>query len=82
MDLGEAPEGSSLASFKRRWSAEPTPFHHYLYATDGAAAPVSTGLEAAYSGQQLGSGRALAWLWDRAPLRAVRLAGWAAQRYA
>jgi predicted N-acyltransferase len=73
-DFGAARPGSSLAEFKRRWSAEPVPRYRYTFPAgthprERSAAPS-------------GSRRSVARLaWSRSPLLVTRIGGAVTYRY-
>jgi hypothetical protein len=85
VDLGAARPGSSLADFKRRWSAEPVPRFHYTYpaAHAGSRKGHNRTEQALRIRAQLGGGEgtALPRAWRRAPLVLTRLGGVFVYRY-
>jgi hypothetical protein len=74
-DFGAARPGSSLAEFKRRWSAEPVSRYRYTF-------PRSSGEDAAAEhGAPLRRNALLNRAWGRVPVPLTRLGGAVAYRY-
>jgi hypothetical protein len=83
-DFGVAQPGSSLADFKRRWTAEPVPRFHYNYPGPeaGTGTPVRTRRAMRIRARlRAGGDRVLARVWERAPLAFTRLGGVVVYRY-
>ncbi|HEX2071126.1 MAG TPA: GNAT family N-acetyltransferase [Thermoleophilaceae bacterium] len=82
LDYGYAWPGTPLAAFKAQWGAAEEP--RYRYASPARSAPPEAvpadGASAEANDASLRE-RAVALLWDRAPLPLTRLAGTAAYRY-
>lgn len=79
-DFGGAWPHESLASFKRRWGAEPVERYNYVYPAGGGSAAGPRALSRAH-GQTVEGGRLLSWSWNHVPLAATRLAGELVWRY-
>ena len=85
LDFGAARPGTSLAEFKRRWSAEPVPRFHYTYPdADATPAGPRNRTERAFSIRneaRRGDGALLSRAWDRTPLTLTRIGGTLLYRY-
>jgi hypothetical protein len=79
-DFGAAEQGTSLASFKSSWSAEPVERFQYSYHGDDARSPIEQSMRAAMQAGQTGDslrGR----VWEKVPLPLTRAAGALVFRY-
>lgn len=79
-DFGGAWPHESLASFKRRWGAEPVERFGYVYPAGGdqsTASPTRAGTKALLRAQAriFEGGRTLSWGWNHVPLPVTRLIG-------
>jgi hypothetical protein len=72
-DFGGAWPHESLASFKRRWGAEPVERFGYAYPAGAAFGGGSSALIRAQT--RFESDRVLSWSWNRVPLAVTRLVG-------
>lgn len=79
-DFGGAWPHESLASFKRRWGAEPVERFGYTYPAGAGSGGGSSVLIRAQT-RVFESDRVLSWSWNRVPLGVTRLVGELAWRY-
>lgn len=74
-DFGAAPPGSSLASFKSRWGAEPVERFHYGFHSRENRSPTERSMRTALLASQRGGDSFRRRVWRRTPLPLTRLAG-------